>query len=1163
MKCRRKAGQGSFFAALLISLVAACLSSSLALGAAAPELLFQFPPPGDDQPGSGSGQFHNPRGVATDRSGEHVYIADLENNRVDVFSPWGEFRMAFGWGVADGTSAELQTCTTTCFAGIQGSGPGQLSEPMGVAVDSTGAIYVADKSNRVQKFTPSGEFVLMFGGEVNKTTGANVCTDASGNVCGAAVTGTEPGEFEGWGLGNFVSIGLDDTVYVGDKGRIQLFEPDGTYKSEIDLSQAINVEALAIDPNSGDIYFSYSQNPIDPHIYKLTSAGVSICTMSAERPVALAPDYEANLYAIDDPVGFGPPETEPIVRQFDSSCAHVVDFGRLPIFDNALTGIAANLVGDVYVAGIAFDTPTVAEHRNFVSVYGPPPSEIEPAPEKPATIAAQYASSVGATSGMLKAQINPHFFGATTYYVEYGTEDCSLPGSACAVTPAPPGAALNGGEREANITTSGISVSGLTPDTTYYFRFVAISGSFTTKGLGNTEAGPSGTFTTRRVTIPGLPDGRAYEKVSPADKNQGEAGVPIPPSGGAVENRMAKPVQATPAGEAITYTSFAAFGEAQGAAAASQYLSRRTGSGWATRNITPPARGTPLRDPLRGFTEDLQTGAVVQHDPPLVPDATPGVENLYLQDDATGALRLLTTEAPRLKEIQPTEYCVGYFGASIDASNVIFMARGALTPDAPESQDQNLYEWTADGLRLVSVLPDDTPAAPHQDTGFGAGAGTGGNCPVTNTMTNHAISADGSRIFWTFGGKYLTSERPLFARIEGQETVQLDAPQGGIGPGGKGRYWAASTDGSKVFFTDPNRLVAGSKPGDLYRYDFDAPAGETLSDITKAPAAAEVAGVLGASGDGSRIYFAAKGVLAPGAVKGERNLYLWVAGEGTRFIAILAGAGDVSNWGGTLQDPNGAIPEEQTARVAPDGHHLAFVSSASLTGRDNTDQETGEPDPEIYLYDADSNQLFCPSCNATGARPLGPSRVLGWTTPFQQPRYISDDGQKLFFESFDALVQRDTNGKRDVYEFERPGAGSCGAGSPTFSPTIAGCVDLISSGVSSDESYLLDASSDGRDVFISTRQKLLSSDTDERYDVYDARIGGGFPAAAPPPPPCSGEACRLPSTPTPEEATPPSSTFNGSGNVKPARKHHHKKRHRRHRKRRGRHHRKATRSAAR
>jgi hypothetical protein len=58
---------------------------------------------------------------------------------------------------------------------------------------SAGDIYVADPNNdRVSKFDANGDFILMFGDEVNATTGGDVCTAASGNTCKAGTQGSTP-----------------------------------------------------------------------------------------------------------------------------------------------------------------------------------------------------------------------------------------------------------------------------------------------------------------------------------------------------------------------------------------------------------------------------------------------------------------------------------------------------------------------------------------------------------------------------------------------------------------------------------------------------------------------------------------------------------------------------------------------------------------------------------------------------------------------------------------------------------------------------------------------------------------------------------------------------------------------------------------------------------
>ena len=85
--------------------------------------------------------------------------------------------------------------------------PYPISGPTGVGVDqSSHDIYVTDPGNyRVEKFTEGGEFILMFGKDVNKhgstETEKDVCL--KGQECQPGVSGENPGAFE---LPYFISI---------------------------------------------------------------------------------------------------------------------------------------------------------------------------------------------------------------------------------------------------------------------------------------------------------------------------------------------------------------------------------------------------------------------------------------------------------------------------------------------------------------------------------------------------------------------------------------------------------------------------------------------------------------------------------------------------------------------------------------------------------------------------------------------------------------------------------------------------------------------------------------------------------------------------------------------------------------------------------------------
>jgi DNA-binding beta-propeller fold protein YncE len=316
------------------------------------------------------------------------------------------------------------------------------------------------------------------------------------------------------------------------------------------------------------------------------------------------------------------------------------------------------------------------------------------------------------------------------------------------------------------------------------------------------------------------------------------------------------------------------------------------------------------------------------------------------------------------------------------------------------------------------------------------------------------------------------------------------------------------------------------------------------------------------------------------------------AWQAPHFIARLAQE-DFPDWAG---DPTDSL-SRQTSRVSPNGAYLAFMSERSLTGYDNEDvssHKAGERlDEEVYLYSEATGRLSCASCDPSGARPRGvldeetsreaepegagllvdfpeiwqysfvgteegeadhwlAGSVPGWTSPgvwkesavFHQSAYLSDDG-RLFFDSADALVPLKTPTKEEligtevtkvgvenVYEYEPQGVGSCDS-----EDTQGGCVALISSGESEHESAFVEASENGDDVFFITAAKLVASDTDTAYDLYDARVctaaepcntaSTGASTQS-----CSGEneeRCRS-ATATPSFAAPTSQTP-GSGNV--------------------------------
>ncbi len=792
---------------------------------------------------------------------------------------------------------------------------------------------------------------------------------------------------------------------------------------------------------------------------------------------------------------------------------------------------------------------------------------------EPFTFGPAWSSEVSETTAQINAEGNPngaHWTGQIEYITDaqYQANGETFAGAQLSTPP------MDYGESEGVMVLRSTGLSGLAPGTLYHYRLRAFNAEKYPDGLvcPNEEAKQGvcheleRTFRTHGAEE--APDDRGYELVSSGETNSADLVGPRN-TRGLVINYPIQIKASSPSGEAATYTSWTSFGEAEGAPATSQYLSHRSATGWVTANVSPGGFQPKIQiPPYLGISPDLRFGAAQAMKISLAPGCPAGPENLYLNETDTNSNRCLTPDHP--STASEVEYCFNYGGASTDGSRIFFQSVAGYA-GAPAG-GVSLYEFHEGQLQVVSVLPGQTePAPPESNTAFGARNSE--ICQNGQTILHNAISADGTKAIWT----YVPTSGPsqLLDRIDGTETVQLDAkapaPLAGTGSG-EGLYWAASKDGSVVYFTSPARLLKGVKaePGeeDLYRYDFSNP-GEPLRDLSKGPAAGDVQGVLGASDDGQTVYYVAHAVLTPEsdaneagqhAEAGKDNLYRYDAGEAkNHFIAQLSGE-DNRDWE--------TQPTFLTARVSPDGQHLAFLSveAKALAGYDNTlaategkfagqehcqlgvfsdDILTGSNAcPQAFVYDAGSGKLACASCNPAGSRPLGPTLFPSWSSMSEGPRVISDNGQRVFFESFDAISGEDENNKRDVYEFELPGSGTCTTANPSYDPAHGGCHFLLSSGQSPDESYLVDASSSGRDAFFSTRSQLVGWDTNDHYDVYDYREGGGFPEPPPVVPPCEGEGgCVPPPPPPPSPPAPATPSFNGPGNPKPKSAKHKKKHH--------------------
>ena len=1086
--------------------------------------------------GTGAGQLSEPAGVAVNEASGDVYVVDRGNNRIEYFTSAGIYVGEFN-GSGANVAVEGKAAPT-----------GRFSEPQGIAVDndpssaSFGDVYVADEGHEViDKYSSTGAYI----GQLKETTGGSTFGEVIGLAVGA----------------NGVLWVYQASGAIDDFSSAVANEFLTSREAQDSSGGAFSGHTFAVDSNENFYIKSFFNG-----IVKLDSSG-KVATRefdslikepdAIEFPGAVAVDLANNEVYVDDA------EEENGVARFTSSGSLTEDFGSEDLSKGSgITVDAAS--GDVYV---------VDEAAGKVDDFA-----LEP--EARPTIASEGPSVVTGSSATLNAEIKPTG-PDTSYYFQYGTADCAASPASCTDLPAAPGVDIGAGFELQSVD---VHLQALQPSTTYGFRVIAVN------ALGTSD-GAEQSFTTQFVGGEfGLPDGRLWEMVTPPEKHGSDLI--------GVGNEQGADIQAAAEGGAITYgatSPFATNPAGSRAPEVTQVFSTRTAPGsWSTADITTAHTegGTELAvgssAEYKLFSSNLSAGLVEPEGNTPLPPLPAGAEKTNYLRMSNGEYRALVTSGnvpPGTKFGGNGEIVGGveFVMGTPDLSHIVLSSELQLTSTPVAEGGSYLYEWTAGQFQLASVLPGGEPTS----------ANLGDRGGRTTGNVRDAISGDGSRlVFETAGHDYLRD-------MTQGKTIQIDAAQGAPEPvSGQSSYQTANEEDSRVFFTSPERLTGNATAAqgeDLYEFESTSGAGEPLAgkltDLSvdgNVGESADVRGVIGASEDGSYVYFVANGVLGDGAEHGAKpgncerayqpsketcSLYAEHYDASTKawaapvFIATLSGA-DSPSWG---RHQNNL--KEMTARVSPNGRYLAFMSERSLTGYENRDADSGVQDEEVYLYDAQAARLVCASCNPSGARPAGlqegnayesnlvdyaqtwqdrwlAANIPGWTTKdlsnaIYQSRYLSNSG-RLFFNSSDALVPADVNGKEDVYEYEPAGLGSCQvpsygqSASDVFDETASGCVGLISEGTSSEESAFMDASESGGDVFFMTESRLSPQDVDTSLDVYDAHECTGSAPCAPPaalaPPPCTtGDACK--SAPTPQPAifgAPASETFSGAGNVTPS-----------------------------
>ena len=817
--------------------------------------------------GSSAGQCKSPAGVAVNRVSGEVFVADSENNRINVFDSDGLFLFSFGG---------------------PGSGVGQFFNPRKIAIDNNPAspnfqdVYVADSSQRIQRFSPAGAFeAVLGGGQLNRNntpisvspTGMVYAVDSVGS--GAESENRQVKIFSPAGLlvgsatigvGAFGDAVVDSTsnlyiIRVGANGRIEkygLTEPsaslletfdtnanttalavddeDNLYAAQLDASSRVitkrnssgtvvkrfgygdiqfNLEGLAVDAD-GALFGSEAYvgsetlgnkvvripQPLRPFAVLVSiNPGNTKATLEGQiNPEGKSTSYHFDYITDTDFVANGnsfsgpspatsTPESAPVGSDFNLhpaqaqiGCATPTDPPQPECLEPETTYHVRLVATDVD------DVENASRETTFES-------------KEPFEVTGTWSTDIGLSGAKIHASINPFGIPATAFF-EYTST----------TPPLKPPFSLTRSKRRVSRSTSPAEkvplllaprLAGLAPSTLYHYR-VVVANSFVE------EAGPEATFITYPPSGPIptcandafrvgpsalLANCRAYEMVSPVDKNGGDIEVLV--QGVGFPARLS---QTSDSSDAFTYSSVAAFANAQSALWSSQYLSRRGEGGWSTQSINQPKDAhesvrepdPEARCPVPALSPDLANGWLSQYANPQLDECAPqGFINLYRRDNTTGSYEALAINPPTNISSNP-DYRLELQGVSIDGTRAVFRANAKLSPEAFGASGSNAYQlyihirdpkaaaascgWSASNRTVIQA----TPARKRRR-----------RVPLPVPRNIERVQCQG-RFLPTAEGSFSPSAPPLLVRVPSTSASTPTSPRARSAPANaRTRRWAA------------------------------------------------------------------------------------------------------------------------------------------------------------------------------------------------------------------------------------------------------------------------------------------------------------------------------------------------------------------------------------
>jgi hypothetical protein len=939
-----------------------------------------------------------------------------------------------------------------------------------VAIDAAGNFYTSERtgsadSSPVRKLDPEGNMLYDLDVEEAFQAVDDIAVDpVSGRVFVA--------------FGNFVSQGGGKTVYVFEPNS-----PDVSFEFEL----GTGARNLAPDGVTHDLYIPQNGSPSTVQIWN-QGAPTIVPDVTTEPPVVTP--VSATLHGLLNPDGV---ETTECFFQWGTTTSYG---NTAPCNEgNNHTGsadipVTANIAG--LSKGSAYHFRLMAKNGSEFLQKG---KDFEFIAQDLPKVENEFVDEVNTDSTFVNATINPES-GFTSVQIEYG-----LTTSYGSLAPEPPIELVS----NTQVKDVRFQVGGLEPGTNYHYRVVATNLAGVTKSSSDLTfrtfdfspilVDPCPNALARQQTGAALLlDCRGYELVSAANAG-----------GYNVESDLIlgqEPFAGYPrADDRVLYGMHN--GGLTGVGSPTNfgvdpYVATRGNDGWSTQYVGIPADGTPstapFASPLSRSNSGLSTFAF-------------GGENLCdpcFADGSTG----IPVRMPDGSLIQGMRGSLdpgagaepsGYVGKSLsdDGNHLVFGSTSKFEP-AGNNGSLTLYErdLSAGTTQVASTMPNGTT--------------------MTGTVAALDVSADGSRVLI---GKLVGTDAAgndyydLYMHIGASpNSVEVADTESGV------LFNGMTSDGSRVFFTTPDALAGdGDTSADLFRADVGSSSatvhrvstgssagntdacdpvgssynGENWNVVPGGPTDCSVVGLGGGAGVASEsgtAFFLSPELLDAAAVsegtEGEPNLYVAELGSAPHFVKTL----EADNPLVMHSVSEARIRHTADFQTTPAGDASVFASTLPLTGYAN------EGYFEVFRYDTAADEVVCVSCAITNAPAKGDASLA------PNGLSITDDG-RVFFSSTDALVLRDTNRKKDAYQWSGPTE-----------------VQLISGGTGGFDSGLLSVTADGQDAYFFTRDTLAQSDGNGAVmKIYDARELGGFFVIPPPPGCAASDECHGPGT----EAAPP------------------------------------------